>query len=384
MKIAIITSGLLPIPASKGGAIETLVDSFIKENELQKKFQITVYSLSEKKAKQIVKKNHYRFCKYVYAGHISSFIIRVMNKLLKKNMPINKYYQKKVIKLIRRSNYDYIIVENYPELTLSLSDKRVIPYLHSDVLNIDTPNGKSILESCYKVITVSDFIKDRVLEIDKTYSDKVFTVYNSIDFAALSDKQKADFRKEIRKKYNIKENDFVYAFSGRISKEKGPLELVKAFHKIIVPHKKLLIIGGVWYGSKKSNSYLEELKSLSNEDIIYTGYVPHSDILKTLCAIDVGVVPSNCNEAAGLSVVEFMNVGATVVAADKGGIKEYINAKDNFLVDYKSESEFINELSIALEKSYKTHSDSKKKKNIEYSKKFSIEENYKSIVNIVN
>ncbi len=32
----------------------------------------------------------------------------------------------------------------------------------------------------------------------------------------------------------------------------------------------------------------------------------HNEIEKYLCASDIGLVPSICNEAAGLSVVEFM------------------------------------------------------------------------------
>ena len=57
MKIAFITSGLLPIPASKGGAIETLLDSFIEENERNdKNIEIVVYSIYDKDAKKNVKR----------------------------------------------------------------------------------------------------------------------------------------------------------------------------------------------------------------------------------------------------------------------------------------------------------------------------------------
>ena len=37
-KIAIITGGILPIPAVKGGAIETLLQYYIDYNEKQKQF----------------------------------------------------------------------------------------------------------------------------------------------------------------------------------------------------------------------------------------------------------------------------------------------------------------------------------------------------------
>ena len=48
MKIAFITPGLLPIPAFNGGAIETLLDSLINQNETEGKIDITVLSIKPK------------------------------------------------------------------------------------------------------------------------------------------------------------------------------------------------------------------------------------------------------------------------------------------------------------------------------------------------
>lgn len=382
MKIAIITSGLLPIPASKGGAIETLVDSFVFENEKYKKLDITIYSIANKEARKIVKTNNYKNVNYVFINGISNFVIRVINKLLKKNIPINKYYQKKVVKKVNKKNYDYVIVENYPELAINLKNNKIIPYIHSDVFNKEIDNAKEILDKCYKVITVSDFIKNRVVDIDKNQNKKVFTIYNSIDFETYNEDKYLKNRSEYRNKYGINDNDYVYVYSGRLSKEKGILELIKSFNKINVPNKKLLIIGGIWYGSKKKNDYLRELESMSGSDVIYTGYVEHKEVMNILCACDVGVVPSTCNEAAGLSVVEFMNARNIVVASNMGGISEYLNQDDNILVEYNSK--FESNLKEGLEKSYNVKNKEKvKENNLEFVKKFSTLENYNNIINIL-
>ncbi len=386
MKIAFITSGLLPIPASKGGAIETLLDSFIEENERNNKnIEIVVYSIYDKDAKKMSKDLNYKKTKYKYINSFSNFVIRVINKLFKKNVPINLVYQKTVLKKINQEKYDYVIVENYPELVLNIKNQKVIPYIHSDVFNVETENSLNILSKCYKVITVSNFIKNRVVEIDKTQANKVYTVYNSIDFKQISIDEQKNIRKLIRDKYNIDNNDFVYAFSGRLSKEKGVLECLKAFNKISVPQKKLLIIGGIWYGSKKKNDYLSELEKNSDNNVIYTGYVKHNEMQNILYSIDVGVVPSICNEAAGLSVVEFMNTNNLVVASNMGGISEYLNIDDNFLIDYRNEEQYINDLALGMKESYnKLNSDEiVKEKNYLYSKKFSVEENYKNIINVL-
>jgi len=379
MKVAIITSGLLPIPAVKGGAIETLLDSFIIENEKSKKLDLDIYSIDDRKIDKKIKKDK---TNYIYINNLSNFIIRVINKIFKKNIPINKYYQKKVIRKINQKNYDFVIVENYPELVLSLKKFKVIPYIHSDVFNKDIYNANEILENCYKVITVSNFINMRVVEINKKYKNKVITVYNSIDFDTINDDDYIKYRNYYRNKYNIDKNDYVYAFSGRISKEKGVLELIKAFNKINVPNKKLLVIGGIWYGSKKKNDYLIELEQISNDKVIYTGYVEHNMINKILCATDVGVVPSICNEAAGLSVVEFMNLKNIVVASNMGGIKEYLNIKSNYLVECNEN--FVENLKESLEKCYQCLDIKKRQdENYKYSLNFIAKKNYQDIINVL-
>ena len=383
MKVAIITSGLLPIPATKGGAIETLLDTFLLENEKRKSINATIYSINDRKAKKVVKKNNHKNTRYVFISGISNFILRVINKVFKMSIPINKYYQKKAIKMVNKREYDYVVVENYPELTLQLKKSKVIPYIHSDVFNLNTLNCKDILKSCYKVITVSDYIKSRVTEIDNEFENKVTTIYNSIDFSQINEKEYLEYRNSYREKYGIKKDDFVFAYSGRISQEKGVYELIKAFNKVDIPNKKLVIIGGIWYNSKKKNSYLESLEKISKDDVIYTGYIEHKNIQKILCSVDVGVVPSICNEAAGLSVVEFMNTENVVVASNMGGISEYLNKEGNYLVEYTDNNdEFVNNLALAMENSYRDRENmtEMKKNNYEFSKKFTPEENYRKII----
>ena len=45
MKIAVLTSGILPVPAVQGGAVENLVDFYLEYNELHQIHDITVYSV---------------------------------------------------------------------------------------------------------------------------------------------------------------------------------------------------------------------------------------------------------------------------------------------------------------------------------------------------
>ena len=64
MKIAIICSSGLPVPAVKGGAIETLVEIICKENELYKKLDIDVYSIHDQEA--IARSKEYEKTNFIY------------------------------------------------------------------------------------------------------------------------------------------------------------------------------------------------------------------------------------------------------------------------------------------------------------------------------
>ena len=50
MKVCFITPNVFPVPATKGGACETLVNNLIDENEKQKKLSIICVSVYEEEA----------------------------------------------------------------------------------------------------------------------------------------------------------------------------------------------------------------------------------------------------------------------------------------------------------------------------------------------
>lgn len=50
MKIAILTSGILPVPAVLGGAVENLIDYYLENNNQHQLHDITVYSVADRKS----------------------------------------------------------------------------------------------------------------------------------------------------------------------------------------------------------------------------------------------------------------------------------------------------------------------------------------------
>ena len=67
MKIAILTSGILPVPAVRGGAVENLIDFYLEYNEVHHLHDITVYSIDDQQVHGhralSSRNNHYHFIK---------------------------------------------------------------------------------------------------------------------------------------------------------------------------------------------------------------------------------------------------------------------------------------------------------------------------------
>ena len=65
MKIAVLTSGVLPVPAIQGGAVENLVDLYLEYNERLHLHDITVYSIWHPEVRRSTS-NDQRSTSYIY------------------------------------------------------------------------------------------------------------------------------------------------------------------------------------------------------------------------------------------------------------------------------------------------------------------------------
>ena len=176
--------------------------------------------------------------------------------------------------------------------------------------NSETDNGKHIMHNCDKVVTVSEYIKKRVLTLDSQYTNKVHVLKNCTDITLFDKKKHADFRTSYRHNANISKDQIVVLFSGRIHPNKGIKELISAFKNIRNTECILLVVGSSWYGSNKKTEFEKEINSLSRDiqqRIIFTGFVPFSDMPKIISVADIAVVPSIWEEPAGLVVIEAMS-----------------------------------------------------------------------------
>ncbi|MBR4893403.1 MAG: glycosyltransferase family 4 protein [Clostridia bacterium] len=348
MKILFINYQALPIPDVKGGAVEYLVNSYLKYNEENHLHDITLYSIFDNDAK--IKSKEYKFTEFKFIKIKSIFdkLDRIARHIINRytKIYVGNTYISKVIRNEKDFNkYDAIIIENAPEFGLKIRKKfknKLILHLHNDYLNKNTKNAKKIL-NCYDfVYTISDTLGSLVKTIENT--NKVKTLYNGVNLNKFSKDE--NLKKVMKEKYSIKDDDFVYMYCGRLTKDKGAYELCRAFSQIDDPDIKLIIAGGTGYSTNAPNETLLKIKELEDKRIILTGFVPYDKINCLYQLADVGVVPSVCQDAFNLTVIEFASNGIPLIISDLGAMKELVN--ENFSVVAKYDKNYIDNLKNCL------------------------------------
>lgn len=344
--IAFIGLNTLPLPAVKGGAVETLVQHILDENEKYKKLNITVYTKYDKKS--VEESIKYKNVNFIFINdnkiHIKiiDFFIRIMRRLFKVNIPIDWYYINKSISHMKNNNIQKVVCEGKPWHVLKISERLNIDiylHLHNNNLNVNTKYNKKIVNLCKKIFTVSEYIKKEVVDIDSYIEDKVCVLKNCVDVDKF--KSNKEEKNQLRRKYGLKDDDKIILYCGRVIPKKGIYELVCAFKNLYM-HKnvKLLIVGDSWYGMENINSSNNEfIKSLFEltkdikDNVIFTGFLEYKNIPEVYKICDISVVPSLWDEPAGLVVIEGMAAGKPSVVTSSGGITEYTNKECSFIVE---------------------------------------------------
>lgn len=328
MKIAILTAGTLPVPAVRGGAVENLIDFYLDYNDKYKLHDITVYSISHKKIKNHPAtkstSNHYH---YIEVFNLISKISKNIFKLTHRNCFYDyaeEFFLAKAIKHIKKQVYDIIIIENRPGFALKLKDKtsaRIVYHLENDYLNPKIKDYQDIYNIAYRILNTSEYISQcvKVINPDDT---KCRTVLNGINTEIFYKAQPIG-----RETLGIGKDDFVIVYSGRLTEDKGILQLIQAIKSLgYLPHLKLLIIGASKYGKDLSaNTYIQTLEQEAapiKDRVIFTGFLNYVQIPSYLKACDIAVVPSLWEEPFGLTVVEAMAAGLPLITTNSGGIPE--------------------------------------------------------------
>lgn len=403
MKLAMITSGFLPVPATKGGAVENLIEIFLKMNEEYKDYEITIFSIYDEKAKDEIKKFKNTRCIFIK----SNFIVDIVDKslffiakyLLKKENSHSYrficrrlHYLNQVSKYLKKSDYDKVLLENHPSQYLALkwrgNDKKYLRkyYYHCHNEFVGTYGCEEIINKTRKFICVSQYISTSLQNYLKLNDKQSFVLRNGIDENKFNIQLTAEQEAELRNKYNIRKDDKILLFTGRIVREKGVKELITALKQVKYKNYKLLIVGAALNDLNTKTTYeleIEELVREMGDKVIFTGFVKYTDIPPLYHLADIAVLPSIWDDPAPLTIIEALLCGLPIITTVSGGIPEY--ATDGSAILIERDAHLIRNLTNAIETLLVDDARRKKmsKKSLEVSNDLTLQVYYQHFVKLL-
>ncbi len=307
--------------------LKPLIDCLIKEN-----YDVTI-ACSSGEYEKWIKKGHYK----VKAIKLKKSIYSVSNLL-----SLFKLYM-----LMRKERFDIVHVHNPMASAMGriaariASVKSIIYTAHGFYFHENMPFLKrrfyilveKILGRYFTDVIFTQSREDMSTAIKESLipRKKIIWIGNGVNI-----KEFRRFKKFRGAVLGVKERDKVICFVGRIVKEKGIVELVYAFKRVVekFPEAKLLIVGK-HLGSDRDKRIIEVLENIIKENhleefVIFAGL--REDIPKIFSIIDVFVLPSH-REGMPRSIIEAMAAGKPVVATNiRGCREEVINGKTGILV----------------------------------------------------
>lgn len=377
-RVAVITSGYLPVPNVLGGAVEALDMMMVRENEKTTNFEFTVFSSWAPGVDKVIRNGafqhtDFRFIKtpmLVKAADrciywAAKYILRKKKLMSYRYIAQRLWYIRKVAKALSKDDasgkapFDKVMIENHATLFMTMQKygnaeryaDKVYYHLHNEVTN--DFGCKHEIAQVKKVLGVSNYIVDTLDKFLREHGEgglkpeQKAVWRNGVDTSRFGSDEAKRKAKSFRMKYGINDDDIVFLFSGRLTPEKGAEELLEAFAQVVaqVSNAKLVVAGAFFFNSNIKSPFEQKLHDLASQPqikgrIVFTGFVDYDDMPALYEMADVCVLPSIWNDPAPLAVIESLVSGKPLITTKSGGIPEYANddcaiilERDNQLVD---------------------------------------------------
>lgn len=213
----------------------------------------------------------------------------------------------------RRGEFD--LIHNHAEffmypLLLGGSPTPILTTMHRP---IDYEAAKAAL--AYSSMNFCAISHDHRARMETKGIKAVGVVYNGIDVA----------------KYEFKDSpDDYFLYIGRLNKEKGVIDAIKAAQRAKV---KLVVAGNIIAGSEWQFFFNDVQPLLNQEGIKFVGEVDFNEKVRLMSRAKAVLFPIDRDEPFGLVMIESMACGTPVIAYKRGSVPEVVDSgKTGFVV----------------------------------------------------
>jgi glycosyltransferase involved in cell wall biosynthesis len=336
LRVALVSSGLIPIPPTRGGAVEEYV------------YQLSRH-LRRLGIDAVVIDANYDSSRVVYEDVNGAQVIRVPTA--KPSVGFKERILKEILfgsttaSYINREDFDVVHV-NTAWVGFTLALRR----------NAGKHKSQGFVYTCHNPLWPEDrvHVGEKIVRLVEGYTMKIANTVIALNKTmqkALTEKAKVDPRKmvivpngvdteffrpglkneQILSEYGLEEQSYIL-FVGRVSPEKGVHILLRAFKQIVnyIPKDfKLVVVGPLSsaFNSAQPSSYAEAMMRYSKEElgerVVFTGAIDRNSLRILYSNAYCFVLPSLA-EAFPMVLLEAMASGTPPMGSTAGGIPDII------------------------------------------------------------
>jgi len=232
-----------------------------------------------------------------------------------------------LVAAVLASKYDFDIIHSHDWLTYpagiaakEVSGKPLVVHVHATEFD---RSGENINGNVYeierkgmiaadKIIAVSNFTKNIIINRYGISADKIVVVHNAVDH--ITNIERISYNKNFPEK--------VVSFLGRVTFQKGPDYFVEAANKVLMKDKNVRFVmagsGDMLYRMVRR---VAQLRISSN--FHFTGFLQGEEVYRLFSVSDVYVMPS-VSEPFGISPLEALRANVPVIISKQSGVSEVL------------------------------------------------------------
>ena len=333
MRVALVSSGLIPLPPVKGGAVEEYVYQLTRHLRRLNVDAIAIDARWGGNSVEIEDVNGAEVVRIPVKPPIIGFKKNIVQELL---------FGKAVVKYIKNQGFDIVHANTaWTGFILALHRSNKMGRFVYTCQNSFWPEDRvhwgekivriiegNTMRSSDAIIALNKTMYKAIVDKAGVRKNKVVIIPNGVDTDFFKPGLKRD---EVLEKYGLEELKYVL-FVGRVSPEKGVHILLKAFKHVIGQASRniKLVVAGPLSSSFTSSEVSLYAKTLMNYaervlpgKVVFTGPADKG-VLRILYSNAYCLVLPSLVEAFGMVIIEAMASGVPVIGSTAGGIPDIV------------------------------------------------------------